>query len=212
MQVNGKECGKPFKAQIFVQKHVLNKHREWFDEQTKDRQHAARYFDNYVRDPQRVMPPLAPSSSERGVPGKDGANGAAAGAASLTARLGGYDFSNGHGHGYYGSGSLLRMGGMAPAAGNGRGNGAAAPSLYDRLDDAVLRVGANAPYASSGRGGGMHDRQPSAGLGSAEPPRRREPLPSPPKPLDPRASQAPRSYQDLDAGGPPETSELELEY
>lgn len=173
VKVGDKECGKPFMGQIYVQKHVLKKHREWFDSITKDQAFDTKYFNNYVRDPQRVMPPLA--ASERNG-SRDSTNGAGSVANPLTARIGGYE-QNQNGT-FYGSGSLLRIGGVTPAQGNDRGHAEAA-----------------------------HVRVASSSGAQA---RRYEPLPS--QPLDPRAAQAPRSYQDLDAGEAPGSNELDLQY
>lgn len=193
VKVNEEECGKPFKAQIFVQKHVLNKHREWFLSLMADKIAEARYYNNYVRDPQRPMPPMQAERNAKDVAGNNGH------APPLVSRLGGYNYTVTGGaappvsQGYYGAGSLLRMGGSVPV-GAVRGNG----NLRDWSDDpssGVLRLGPTTTTVPSGR--------PTAP---------RDPLPMNPQPLDPRAAMAPKSYQDLDAGVPSGTAEIELEY
>ncbi|KAN0062430.1 hypothetical protein ACQY0O_005317 [Thecaphora frezii] len=57
VEVAGAQCGKLFKAAIFVQKHVLNKHRAFLDGQAGDSISEARYFNNFVRDPCRPQNP-----------------------------------------------------------------------------------------------------------------------------------------------------------
>ncbi|PWY98641.1 hypothetical protein BCV70DRAFT_201444 [Testicularia cyperi] len=50
----GTQCGKLFKASIFVQKHVLNKHRGFLESIAGDAIAEAKFFNNYVRDPCRA--------------------------------------------------------------------------------------------------------------------------------------------------------------
>ncbi|PWN32438.1 uncharacterized protein FA14DRAFT_191551 [Meira miltonrushii] len=186
VKVNGEECGKPFKAQIFVQKHVTNKHKEWFNELMTEKIDDARFYNNYVRDPQRPMPVVQPPERNGGT--------AAAAQSSLGSRLGGYDNSNpaqvsASGNGYYGSGNLVRLGLSSAAAGAG-------DYARDRFGDSTLgggslRMGAITSDPSS---------VPSAGMSVSR------------AQLDPRASMAPKSYRDLDAGVPSGAAETELEY
>ncbi|UZJ53807.1 hypothetical protein CBS101457_003127 [Exobasidium rhododendri] len=198
--VNEKECGKPFKAKLFVQKHVLNKHRDFIASISKEKVDETKYFNNYVRDPHRVMPSL-PSVTN----GRDGANGNGS-ANPLNARIGSFDAGgggpgaaaadrNGNGGGYYGASGLIRMGGLINASGGQRS------PVHNRR----------------GGGGGGEDIGGTTSLGmriGMGPVKtlKIEPLPSNPRPLDPRAAHAPKRYEDLDAGGGPESGEIELEY
>lgn len=229
-----KECGKPFKATIFVQKHVLNKHRALFEEAVgaKTLVQDIKYLNNYIRDPARVMP-----LQQQQLPQPDGAlqNGGTNGTAlqNGSTRLG-------PGAGGASVPGLIRMGNISAATpedahysgvharrpapssgagprhwssyagrdsptpqwdlGAGRRRSASPPmrmpptsapgSLRDRLD--------------MGPGGG---RNGSAAFGLALGP----PDGGPQKSLDPRARQAPKSYQDLDDGSNA-AEEIELEY
>ena len=193
--INGKECSKPFMAQIFVQKHVLKKHPDFFEEISKDKVESTRYFNSYVRDPQRVMPPLAAMNGARETNGH-GAGGphthsqahAHPPPAALSSRIGSFETGGGGGGdgGYYGSSGLIRMGGLS--------------SAVDR---------------HARRGGAMDDPPSLLGMRMGLGPVQAlhvEPLPSNPRPLDPRAALAPKRYEDLDAGGGPESGEIDLEY
>jgi SERRATE/Ars2, N-terminal domain/Arsenite-resistance protein 2 len=186
VKVNGEECGKPFKAQIFVQKHVTNKHKEWFNELMADKIDDAKFYNNYVRDPQRPMP-IAQPTDRNGI-------STSGNPSSLGSRLGGYDHSNAAqlsagGNGYYGGGNLVRLGLSSAAEGAG-------DYARDRAGDAIagggsLRMGTinSDPFSVS----------------SAVPNVNRVRL-------DPRAAMAPKSYRDLDAGVPSGAAEIELEY
>lgn len=198
-----KECGKPFKAQIFVQKHVLNKHKAFIEDVAKKQIEPLRYYNNYVRDPQRVMPLMATASN-----GPTGSNGRDANATNgngstmppLSMRISQEMAGGAGGGGFYGQSGLIRMGGLTVAPG---GN-------MDRHSPA-------AAYGSSRRGldeslPGSLGKRMSAAPSSLKA-LKAEPLPSNPRPLDPRASLAPKRYEDLDAsGGGPESGEIDLEY
>jgi len=188
--VNEKECGKPFKAQLFVQKHVLNKHRAFISEISKERIDDTRYFNNYVRDPQRVMPPLPSMNGRETATNGNGSTNA------LSARIGNVDggaglpSGGGGGGGYYGAASgLIRMGGLTSAPSKDHRSPAHGRRGPDEAGPLSLRIG----------------KGPVKAL-------KAEPLPSNPRPLDPRAALAPKRYEDLDAGGGTESGEIELEY
>ena len=197
--INGKECAKPFKAQIFVQKHVLNKHRDFVEGIAKEQEQNTKYFNNYVRDPQRVMPPMNPTPATTGN-GREyagGTNGHAASTTSLGARIS-HDagpaasgMGGGGGPGYYGAPGLMRMGGLTSAPDRDRfGPSQDRRSLDEPTTSLGMRLSASAPLKAL----------------------KAEPLPSNPRPLDPRAALAPKRYEDLDAGGGPESGEIDLEY
>ncbi|PWN29765.1 hypothetical protein BDZ90DRAFT_226006 [Jaminaea rosea] len=81
-----KTCDKLFRALVFVQKHVCNKHRDIIEgELGEGRKADIKYLNNYIRDPTRIMPPLSGSLvaavNEREARGAGGR-------------------PNGHGHGY----------------------------------------------------------------------------------------------------------------
>jgi hypothetical protein len=187
VMVNGKECAKPFKAQIFVQKHVLNKHKDFVEGIAKDTVQSITYFNNYVRDPQRVMPQMSTTPATTGTNGRDGTNGhGPMHMPSLSSRIShdaGSSYNGGGGPGY--QARLIRMGGLTSASDRGRRS----------LDE---------PAATS-LGMRMNIAPSSKAL-------KAEPLPSNPRPLDPRAAHAPKRYEDLDAGGGPESGEIDLEY
>jgi hypothetical protein len=182
VKVDGEtECGKPFKAQIFVQKHVLNKHRDWFSAKMADEIADTRSYNNYVRDPQRPMPSLQADRGEQ--------NGNGHSADGYGPSVEGHGQGTGGAGGYYGVGGVLRIGNTQPAHMNSYGNGAG--ELRDRIDSH----------------GGVPMR-----MGSASAALQRAPLAQNPRPLDPRANLAPKSYQDLDAGAPSQDADLELQY
>lgn len=172
VEANGApQCGKLFKAAIFVQKHILNKHRVFIESTAQPILEEARFFNNYVRDPCRATSQL-------------GANlkGDREGGPALAQRL---DGNGGGQNGMFNSGGrmgMIRFGNASAIdsprrAGNGGGGGPATPSLGMRLGGVVA-----APMDSP--------------TGT---PIKPDPLPPAPKPLDPRAArQAPKSYQDLD--------------
>lgn len=140
VKVNGEECGKPFKAQNFVQKHVTNKHKEWFNELMADKIDDARFYNNYVRDPQRPMPVVQPLERNGGT--------TATNASSLGSRLGGHDYGNAAhmgagGNGYYGTGNLVRLGLSSAAVGTG------AYARDANVGGGSLRMGAMIPDPSS---------------------------------------------------------------
>lgn len=169
VEVNGAQCGKLFKAAIFVQKHVLNKHRAFLDGIAADVTNEARFFNNYVRDPCRAQSP-ATQPGAAAAAAAAAAAGTPAGATPLASRFAGYE---------------------------------ASPSpLFSSSRVGLIRLGATTADPSSA----SPYRQPmSLGMrigGMAPSPVTKtaiEPLPEPPKPLDPRAARAaPKSYQDLD--------------
>lgn len=191
VKINGEECGKPFKAQIFVQKHVTNKHKEWFNELMAEKIDQARFYNNYVRDPQRPMPVAQPAERN--------GHSISGNPSSLSARLGGYDHNNvapmgAGGNGYYGSGNLVRLGLSSAAVGSG-------DHSRDRFGDAAL--GGGSAGGGSLRMGAIISEPPSMSSSAATINRVQ---------LDPRAAMAPKSYRDLDAGVPSGAAELELEY
>lgn len=251
-----KPCDKLFRALIFVQKHVCNKHKDLIEQELGTRREDIAYLNNYIRDPTRVMPPLTGSLPSGGGGGKS--NGQAAQAA-----LSGY----GSGDSY---GGVMRLGAttFAPAKGSGgsrrggrrrsvsppaRNGGArlserlgamtqenpppihmgaalglggastmAGPPLHLRLGSQnpfglpsppvnALTVGGGGGGGGRGRGGskGAASTQTNGGAASGDVmspsganAASHEPLPPPPRPLDPRAQRGQqRSYQDLDTGG-----------
>lgn len=97
-----KTCDKLFRALIFVQKHVCNKHKDLIEKELGSRKEDIIYLNNYVRDPTRVMPPLAGS-----LPATAAAGGAGGG-------------SRANGHGGYGhdaaSRPVMRLGSMFSSA------------------------------------------------------------------------------------------------
>ncbi|CAO1616015.1 unnamed protein product [Sympodiomycopsis kandeliae] len=73
-----KPCDKLFRALIFVQKHVCNKHKDLIEKELGTRKADVAYLNNYIRDPTRVMPPLAGSlGAERGGGRANGHHGSA---------------------------------------------------------------------------------------------------------------------------------------
>ncbi len=58
VDINGAQCGKLFKAAIFVQKHILNKHRAFIESTAQPTLEEVRFFNNYVRDPCRATSQL----------------------------------------------------------------------------------------------------------------------------------------------------------
>ncbi|TKY87015.1 hypothetical protein EX895_003692 [Sporisorium graminicola] len=172
------QCGKLFKAAIFVQKHILNKHRAFIESTATTALQEARFFNNYVRDPCRA-------TSQLGANARDGA-GAAGGGAALAHRLDGSGNGNsngGGGAGMFNSGGrmgMIRFGNASavdsPRRGAAPAGAVGGPSLGLRLGGVV--AASDSPVGT---------------------PLKPDPLPPPPKPLDPRAQRAaPKSYQDLD--------------
>lgn len=196
--VKDKECSKPFKAQIFVQKHVLNKHKDFINGLAKDQIDSVKYFNNYIRDPQRVMPSLNGKEQQNGGGGGVATNGHGM-PPHLSSRIS-HDAMQGGanggapGGGFYGNSSLIRMGGVIHAGGG---------------------IGGGHTNNNARRGGGMEDPPPLHMRLSSKPLQKMqklEPLPSNPRPLDPRAALAPKRYEDLDAGGDAAANDIELEY
>ncbi|KAJ1021890.1 hypothetical protein NDA16_003652 [Ustilago loliicola] len=62
----GAQCGKLFKAAIFVQKHVLNKHRAFIEETAQEALDHAKFFNSYVRDPCRATSQLGLNAASKG--------------------------------------------------------------------------------------------------------------------------------------------------
>ena len=87
------QCGKLFKAAIFVQKHILNKHRAFIESEAAATLEETRYFNNYVRDPCRATSQLGKVSE--GAP--------------LAQRLEGNGIANGGGAGMFNSGGRMGM-------------------------------------------------------------------------------------------------------
>ncbi|CDU24671.1 related to Arsenite-resistance protein 2 (ASR2) [Sporisorium scitamineum] len=170
------QCGKLFKAAIFVQKHILNKHRAFIESTAATTLQAAKYFNNYVRDPCRATSQLGANitGAER-----DGAG--IGGGTPLANHLDGNGNGNGNG-GMFNSGGrmgMIRFGNVSAVDSPRRGAPGGAgpgPSLGTRLGGVVAAT--DSPVGS---------------------PVKPDPLPPAPKPLDPRAQRAaPKSYQDLD--------------
>ncbi len=112
------QCGKLFKAAIFVQKHILNKHRAFIEAQAQTTLEEVHFFNNYVRDPCRA-------TTQLGVARGDGAP--------LAQRI---DSSNG----MYSSGGrmgMIRFGNASAADSPRRQPGAGAPALGMRLGGVV---------------------------------------------------------------------------
>ncbi|PWN49079.1 hypothetical protein IE53DRAFT_163723 [Violaceomyces palustris] len=80
VEVGGNQCGKLFKAAIFVQKHVMNKHRAFLESVASARIKEAKFFNNFVRDPSRAQAPAATPS-----------NGLTNSSTPISQRLGGVD-------------------------------------------------------------------------------------------------------------------------
>lgn len=167
--VNDAQCGKLFKAAIFVQKHVLNKHRAFIESAAREALDEARFFNNYVRDPSRA-------TTQLGANLKDSSGGGGA----LAQRLDG----NGHGGG---SNGMFNSGGRMGMIRFGNAS----------VADSPRRGGNGGPAGGAALGmrlGGVVAADSPAGT-----PIKLDPLPPAPKPLDPRAQRAaPKSYQDLD--------------
>lgn len=168
--LNDVQCGKLFKAAIFVQKHILNKHRTFIESVADEVLQEVKFFNNYVRDPSRAI-------SQPSVNAKESLGGGAA----LAQRLDGGDhgaiagamFNSGGRMGMIRFGSASVVDSPRRAA---HGGSAAAGSLGMRLGGVIAT--SDSPAAT---------------------PIKPDPLPPPPKPLDPRAQRAaPKSYQDLD--------------
>ncbi|PWN22839.1 hypothetical protein BCV69DRAFT_99142 [Microstroma glucosiphilum] len=223
-----KTCDKLFKALIFVQKHVCNKHKDLIERELGGRREDITYLNNYVRDPTRVMPPLQQSGNANGRgydasggsiirmgptsfgPEEGGRRGGRRRSASPGRRNGGDSWTPGGGgvrlSDRLGQPPPIHLGGsngLPPAIHLGGGSISLAP-LH-------LRLGAQQPSPALM---GMPYQQQTA-IASPAQPMSTEPLPPPPRPLDPRAARGQtRSYQDLDvsAGGAKEEEVMELEY
>lgn len=236
-----KTCDKLFKALIFVQKHVCNKHRGLIEQELGEgRREDILYLNNYVRDPTRVMPPLQSNAENgRGGGGRRQDMGGLMRMGTISSHDGPYD---------YDAGPRRRRGdsrrrSQSPPPRNGRlserfnGGG-----LSDRLgampnnNPPPIHLGGDRPlmFSSStdptSAGPPLHLRiggqmmpslasfgpltTPVSALGSAGSPAAIEPLPPAPRPLDPRAARGQtRSYQDLDTGsGGKEEEVMDLEY
>lgn len=166
--IDGAQCGKLFKAAIFVQKHILNKHRAFIESVAGETLEEVRFFNSYVRDPCRA-------TTQLGVGVKDGLGGGGA----LAQRLDGNGGANG---GMFNSGGrmgMIRFGNAsaidsprrdAPAVGGG------GASLGMRLGGVVAA-----------------DQAPAGTPIKLDP---LPPAPKPLDPRAQRA--APKSYQDLD--------------
>lgn len=204
----GKECSKPFKAQVFVQKHVLNKHKSFIEDIVKDQIDELRYYNNYVRDPQRVMPLMASApNGPNGPNGRDAnnppnnTNGNGSSMPPLSLRIS--QETAGGGGGFYGQSGLIRMGGLTTASGGNMDRHS--PAAHGGGGVVGGRRGLDEPLSNL-----LGQRMSAAPSSKAL---KAEPLPSNPRPLDPRASLAPKRYEDLDAsGGGPESGEIDLEY
>lgn len=130
VQVNGgAQCGKLFKAVIFVQKHILNKHRAFIETAAQAALEEAKFFNNYVRDPCRA-------TTQLGVGAKGDRD---AGGAPLSQRLDG----NGNA-GVFNSGGrmgMIRFGNASavdsPRRGPQNAANSATPSLGMRLGGVV---------------------------------------------------------------------------
>ncbi|KAI3485306.1 hypothetical protein L1887_51419 [Cichorium endivia] len=133
------QCGKLFKAAIFVQKHILNKHRAFIEAQAQTTLEEVHFFNNYVRDPCRA-------TTQLGVARGDGAP--------LAQRI---DSSNG----MYSSGGrmgMIRFGNASAADSPRRQPGAGAPALGMRLGGVVtpdvgtpIKGGTSAPGTQAAR-------------------------------------------------------------
>lgn len=135
-----KPCDKLFRALIFVQKHVCNKHKDLIERELgTERRADIAYLNNYIRDPTRVMPPLTGSlGGGRGGAGA-GANGHAGGVAAVPLAFGGGDSTSFGGvlrlgastfapeGAYEGGGGGRRRGGRRGGGGGG-GDGYRSPS------------------------------------------------------------------------------------
>lgn len=174
VEANGApQCGKLFKAAIFVQKHILNKHRGFIEAAAQAVVEEAKFFNNYVRDPCRAI--SQPGPKEGGA---------------LAQRLGGSNGANGGGSdGMFNGGGRMGMIRF--------GNASSAVDSPGRRGPASSAAGAGTGGPSLGmRLGGVVAAEPMAASQAGVIP---DPLPPAPKPLDPRAArQAPKSYQDLD--------------
>ncbi|SOV05878.1 related to Arsenite-resistance protein 2 (ASR2) [Ustilago sp. UG-2017a] len=62
----GAQCGKLFKGAVFVQKHMLNKHRAFIEETAQEALDHARFLNNYVRDPCRATSQLGLNPATKG--------------------------------------------------------------------------------------------------------------------------------------------------
>lgn len=232
-----KTCDKLFRALVFVQKHVYNKHRDVVDRELGNaRRDDITYLNNYIRDPTRVMPPLSGALAasrdgrqDRAGAGRGGTNGSLA----HTHAHHSWDDPAGAGEGT--RMGLIRMGASSFAPDNtGRGGSrrrsASPPLRGDRTRGGALP---NQPPPIHLGGGGPPPRPLHLRLGGVlengdgqgpSPaggllPLNHEPLPPAPRPLDPRAARGRevRSYQDLDTSGGPGAGDgsgevMELEY
>lgn len=98
------------------------------------------------------------------------------------------------------------MGAPSPLSGAGPGG-----SMALRLGGMVpSSMGAMGIGMGMGMGMGHHAMPPTPSSASPIVKPMAEPLPEPPKPLDPRARQQQKSYQDLD--GPAAEGDVELQY
>ncbi|EPQ25780.1 uncharacterized protein PFL1_06647 [Pseudozyma flocculosa PF-1] len=223
VEVAGAQCGKLFKAAIFVQKHVLNKHRAFLESHAEQPIQETRFFNNYVRDPCRPQ----------ALAGHSGPGGGAG--TPLSQRFGGatpMDASPGAPSPLFNSSrvGLIRLGGStaamdSPSSTASYGRRATSPGrrLGERIGgvmpSAAVPMAGNGGYASpssaslSMRIGGLAPNgSPAADWRSGTVKLPAEPLPDPPKPLDPRASRtaAINSYTDLD--GPAQGDVDDLAY
>lgn len=229
-----KTCDKLFRALVFVQKHVCNKHKDVVERELGEaRRDDILYLNNYVRDPTRVMPPLSGGSGDANAPGA-GRGGRANG----HGRRGPANWDDAAGQEASGRMGLIRMGASTYHENAGRDGG------RRRSASPPLRNGRGGGRNPRGARGGGPDNDVVAGppihLGSGAPPpplhlrlgnvveaessspmappAAAEPLPPAPRPLDPRAARgaAARSYQDLDTsgggGGDGAGEVMELEY
>ncbi|EST06804.1 Protein of unknown function DUF3546 [Kalmanozyma brasiliensis GHG001] len=113
VDVNGAQCGKLFKAAIFVQKHVLNKHRGFIEGVAGETLDEVRFFNAYVRDPCRAT----------SQPPKDGPGGGPALAQRLEGGANGGMFGSGGRMGMirFGNASAIDSPRRGPPGGNGGG-------------------------------------------------------------------------------------------
>ncbi|CAO1619974.1 unnamed protein product [Parajaminaea phylloscopi] len=226
-----KTCDKLFRALVFVQKHVCNKHKDIIERELgATRRDDILYLNNYIRDPTRVMPPLSGNSAaghdgrQRGAGRGAGPHGhpphswddpAAVAGPMEGARMG-----------------LIRMGPSTfnpeagrPSRGNRRRSASppvrgsnGRPGMGERAyggGPAPIHLGSG-PSPLHLRLGGVVENGGREGNAPAPMMAVAEPLPPPPRPLDPRAARGRevRSYQDLDTNGAGDGNGevMELEY
>lgn len=237
-----KTCDKLFRALVFVQKHVCNKHKDIIERELGDsRKEDILYLNNYIRDPTRVMPPLSGSSApaNEGRQRGGGRCPAASNAvpyhaqvhhswddpAAMVApmegtrmgliRMGPSTFSSDAPRG--GRGGRRRSASPPARGSNGRHSFSERERPRGGQPPPIHLGGGPAPPPLHMRLGGMAENGLASGGAAGSAFAAAEPLPPPPRPLDPRAARGRdvRSYQDLDtngAGGDGSGEVMELEY